>query len=84
MLCRKLPGTCKGVHTQCIRGICQAPGVAGGEACGHWGTVDLAPAAPITYERDLNKLKLGGRKARLVIKMWASDLYSTQFVCEAA
>ena len=46
--------------------------------------MDLSPTTPTTYERDLNKFQLGGRQVRLVLKMWASDLYSTQFVCDVA
>jgi hypothetical protein len=78
--CHSPPGTCKGVHGRCLAGICQAPNVTGGQACGQWEEVNLSP--PIArVSSDLRALKLGDVDVVLSLRMWAADLYTMQFVC---
>lgn len=77
--CTKIPGTCKRVHAQCIAGICQA-NVTGGEACGQWKQIVTKPPA-ISIGTDLHKVFKAKQEVVLSISMWASDLYSLQFMC---
>jgi hypothetical protein len=80
--CSKVPGTCQGVHVECLDGICQSPNVVGGQSCGQWKDIDLHPP-PVRVGSDLSKLGLGpNAEVVLTIQMWATDLYSVQFVCE--
>lgn len=78
--CNQIPGTCRGVHTQCIAGICQAPNVTGGQACGQWKQVITKPPA-VNIGTDLSQVFAAEEQVVLTISMWASDLYSLQFVC---
>jgi len=71
-----LPGTCKGVHTDCKNGICTA-GMPGGEACGHMvSTPELELVGT-----DLRLLKLPKTVVLDVSMGGGSDLYSTEFIC---
>lgn len=70
--------TCQGQPLACIHGICQN-GVPGGEWCGHWIT-----GAKRGSHVGLDILQLGLQRDEevvLVLKMWASHLYSVQFLC---
>lgn len=78
--CNKIPGTCQGVHTQCLGGICQAPNVTGGEACGQRKEVTIEPPA-VSVGADLSKLFGVKEEVVVSLSMWASELYSLQFVC---
>ena len=78
--CDKIPGTCKGVHSQCVSGICQAPNVTGGAACGQWKELVTKPPA-VSIGSDLSKAFGAKEEVVMKISMWASDLYSVQFVC---
>lgn len=78
--CTKIPGTCKGVHSQCIAGICQSPNVTGGQACGEWKEIVTKPPA-VSIGADLSKVFEPKEQVALTLSMWASDLYSVQFVC---
>lgn len=78
--CNKVPGTCGGVHNQCIAGICQAPNITGGQACGQWKEVITKPPA-VNIGADLSQVFSAKEQVVLTISMWASDLYSLQFVC---
>jgi hypothetical protein len=79
--CEDPPGTCKGVHNACFEGICQAPNVTGGEACGVYKEVETGPPSH-SIGTDLKMLKMKqGEMLVMSISMWAADLYSLQFVC---
>jgi hypothetical protein len=79
--CEDPPGTCKGVHNACFEGICQAPNVTGGEACGVYKEVETGPPSH-SIGTDLKMLTMKqGEMLVMSISMWAADLYSLQFVC---
>eukprot|EP01052_Picozoa_sp_SAG31_P012780 SAG31_NODE_755_length_12319_cov_6.335542_7_plen_259_part_00 len=80
--CNKIPGTCEGVHAECLHGICQAPNVSGGQACGRWEEITVEPP-PRNVGVDLSKVFNGedAREVSMSISMWAGELYSIQFTC---
>ena len=81
--CDDPPGTCQGVHATCLDGICQAPNVTGGQGCGVFKEIDTGPPA-VSIGTDMNKLDMKHvEEIVLIMAMWASDLYSMQFVCGA-
>eukprot|EP01049_Picozoa_sp_SAG25_P003323 SAG25_NODE_190_length_12277_cov_10.004927_13_plen_660_part_00 len=72
---------CEGKPLRCIGGICQS-GVPGGEWCGHWEKEPAGPARGPSIGTNIAKLELKSSAAvQVLVRMWASDLYSMQFLC---
>lgn len=72
-----IPGTCNGVHVDCLKGICQT-GATGGEACGKWANVSRW----VDVGSNLKSLGLGlSQKLAIALTMGAGDLYSVQVLC---
>ena len=69
--------TCAGRTLSCNASICQS-GVPGGEWCGHFA---VAPSVGPALGTDISRLAVvAGTEVVLVFRLWATDLYTMQFL----
>ena len=72
---------CESKQLMCINGICQS-GEPGGEWCGQWEHQPVGPTRGPSIGTNISRLNLKRQlDVQLLIRMWASDLYSMQFLC---